>query len=115
MFDSEETVSSLPAYSPGRNYENFKDFGSDTHSEVTTHYTSPPYGEGKAIGSYTDLTLQTPTTIGSFIPRSPSDSIPEIKLEPLTPPPTHLRTRALIPPIDASRDIQPSPFRSDSQ
>ena len=48
----------------------------DTHSEVTTHYSSPPFGECKAIGSYTDIALCSLTTLTSF---STSHEIPEVE------------------------------------
>ncbi|KAF8153836.1 pheromone A receptor-domain-containing protein [Crassisporium funariophilum] len=84
MSDSGATESTLPAYnssdasySPKKTRSSFNDFESDCHSEVTSHYPSPTYGESKAIGSYADLTLHTPSTISAFTPGTSFYEVPE--------------------------------------
>lgn len=107
MLDSEVSASTLPAYSPSkssfsstRKQASLNDCESDAQSELT-RYEPSPYGGGKAIGSYTNLSLHgTPTTAGLL---TPTFHIPEVVPElppnppsPLTPPPTNPRLRALI-------------------
>jgi hypothetical protein len=81
------------------------------HSEFTL-YEPSPYGEGKAIGSCTDLSLRgIPTTAGPYTPASSvPNTVPELPPtlpSPLTPPPTNFRLRALIltPPSLPSRPL----------
>ncbi|KAF8809920.1 STE3-domain-containing protein [Phlegmacium glaucopus] len=101
--DSEGAESTLPPYSPKKIHESLTDFECDTHSEVTSYHCSSPFESGKAIGSYTDHTLHTPTTVNSFTPDSPCDEVPEDEVEPestlspLAPPPPHPRPRVLVP------------------
>lgn len=116
MSDSGVTASSLPAYSPKKIYESFKDFESDTQFEVTTVCPSLPYGDSRAIGSYTDLTLQTPITGGSFnagsLPSSVPENGPEPRFLPVNPP-THPRMRALLlPSLLTSSHSRPVTFPS---
>ena len=93
---SETTESALPPYPSQKNHDSLSDY--DTHSEVTTHYSSPPFGECKAIGSYTDITLCSPTTITSFSTRS--HEIPDAE-------PTHSWLHRLFPFTTASVDTSP--------
>lgn len=111
--DSEGTESSLPPYSPQKTHDTLTEFESDARSEVTTHYGSPPSGECKAIGSYTDLTLRTPTTIASFTPGFLCNDIPEVEKPESTFASltafSHPRLRALILP--SSHPLPSSPPR----
>lgn len=119
MLDSGSSASIPPAYRlSGSSFSSkakppsLSEHISDTQSELT-RYESSPYSEGKAIGSYADLSLRTPTTAGPLtpyfelpvpepLPESPIalSELPHTFPVPITPPPANprrLRELILVP------------------
>ncbi|KDR78094.1 hypothetical protein GALMADRAFT_118997 [Galerina marginata CBS 339.88] len=124
IITSNTSDSTLPPYSSsGSSFTTIKkspdltDYDdSETHSEPT-HYGASLYGEAKAVGSYSDLSLRTPSTAGPFTPGffQLPDAVPEMPLRPpspLTPPPQNPRLRAFILTSSSSPPLRPLTYPS---